>query len=66
MQKETIRVTVVLEYEVDPDLYPDQKTPAERAEADHRNFTDDHETLVALIHDAKVVSIRTSSCTTTG
>lgn len=65
MTEERIRVTVVLEYTVDPELYPESATPAERAAVDHENFKSDHDTLIALIEERRVVSIRTSACTTT-
>jgi hypothetical protein len=65
MPEETIRVTVVLEYPVNLDLYPEGSTPAERAEIDHGNFKNDHDTLIALIEERRVVSIRTGTCTTT-
>jgi hypothetical protein len=63
--KETIRVTVVLEYTVDPDLYPESVTPSARAAVDHENFKNDHTALIALIEEDRVVSIRTGTCTTT-
>lgn len=66
MASERIRVTLVLEYTVDPDLYPGSSTPTERAEVDRKNFEEDPETLVALIHDDRVVSVRTSSMVVSG
>lgn len=65
MPEETIRVTVVLEYPVDPSLYPEGSTPGERAAIDHDNFKNDHDTLIGLIEERRVVSIRTGACTTT-
>lgn len=35
-----MRVAVVLKFPVDPSLYPDSKTPAERAEIERENFKD--------------------------
>lgn len=35
-----MRVTIVVKFPVDPDLYPESKTPAERAEVERENFKD--------------------------
>jgi len=40
MPQEFMRVTVVLKFPVDPDLYPESKTPADRAEVERENFRD--------------------------
>ena len=50
---------------MDLELYPGSTTPDERAEVDRRNFEDDPETLVSLIRENYVKSIRTGSCTIT-
>lgn len=38
--QEFMRVTVVLKFPVDPELYPGSETPAEWAEAERKNFQD--------------------------
>lgn len=40
MPQEFMRVTVVLKFPVDPDLYPESETPADRAEVERENFRD--------------------------
>lgn len=40
MAQEFMRVTVVLEFPVDPSLYPESRTAADRTEVERENFTD--------------------------
>lgn len=40
MAEEFIRVTVVLEFPVDQSLYPESRTPGERAEVERENHRD--------------------------
>lgn len=56
---------MVLEYPVDPEMYPGSLTPAERAEVDRKNFEDDPSMLTALIEEGRILSVRTSSFTIT-
>lgn len=49
--REIMRVTVVVEYAVDPDMYPGANTPAERAEIDLKNFEDDPELFAHVMRD---------------
>ena len=63
MSREFMRVTVVVEYPVDPTLYPESKTPGERADVDLRNFTNDPEILTDTIAEFGIKSIRIGSFT---
>lgn len=63
MSREFMRVTVVVEYPVDPTLYPGSKTPGERADVDLKNFTEDPKTLIETINEFGVKSVRIGSFT---
>lgn len=63
MSKEIIRVTVVFEYEVDPDLYPGANTPGERAEIDRENFAKNPELVVEMLADKGAKSVTLGSFT---
>lgn len=63
MSKEIIRVTVVFEYEVDPDLYPGAKTPGERAEIDRENFAKNPGMVVETLADKGAKSVTLGSFT---
>jgi hypothetical protein len=61
MAQEIMRVTIVMEYPVDPDLYPNSTTAAERVEVDRKNFEQDPDLLRGLIEDPEVdKSVRVS------
>jgi hypothetical protein len=63
MAGEFIRVTVVFEYEVDPELYPGASSPGERVEIDRKNFTEDPKLLVDTLADKGAKSVRLGSFT---
>lgn len=50
---------------MDPGLYPESRTPAERAEADRENFERDPEMLATLLKEGRMISVRTGSFTMT-
>lgn len=54
MKREIMRVTVVMEYPVDPALYSGASTPAERAEIDRKNFEEDPDGLRELLENKEV------------
>lgn len=57
MEGEYMRVTVVLEYPVDPDRYPGVTSPFERAEIDRQNFLKDRKILTDTIDTEGVRNI---------
>lgn len=61
--REVIRVTVVFEYDVDPELYPGAKTPGERAEIDRENFAKNPDLVVETLADKGAKSITLGSFT---
>lgn len=63
MSKEIIRVTIVFEYEVDPELYPGAKTPGERAEVDRENFVKNPDLVVETLADKGAKSVTLGSFT---
>jgi hypothetical protein len=63
MSREFMRVAVIVEYPVDPDLYPGSTTPGQRADVDLKNFTEDPKTLIETITEFGVKSIRIGSFT---
>jgi hypothetical protein len=63
VSKEIIRVTVVFEYEVDPDLYPGAQTPGERAEIDRENFIKNPDLVMETLADKGAKSITLGSFT---
>jgi hypothetical protein len=63
VSKEVIRVTVVFEYEVDPDLYPGANTPGERTEIDRENFAKNPDLVVETLADKGAKSVTLGSFT---
>lgn len=63
MSKEIIRVTVVFEYEVDPELYPGANTPGERVEIDRENFAKNPDLVVETLADKGAKSVTLGSFT---
>lgn len=62
MAEEFIRVTIVLEFPVDPALYPDSKTPGERAEVERQNHQDP-KILMETAEQFGITSVHTGSFT---
>lgn len=65
MEGERMRVTVVLEYAVDPDRYPGTKTAAERAEVDREAFTRDPDTLATTVSVEEIKRVTVTPITVT-
>lgn len=63
MSKEFIRVTVVFEYAVDPDLYPGANTPGERAEIERENFAKNPDLVAETLADKGAKSVTLGSFT---